>query len=214
MARGTSPKNSGGGGPARIRLVILEAEAPDGDLTQLTTAVQNALRSPENAPARKSITAIPPRNSAPNDRSEPDETVDVEMHDAEDNGGAEQDGSRQVRQAVSKPRRPPRTPKVLDLDLTSGVPFEEFARAKSPSSDHKRYLVVAAWFKLHRQTEAITTDHVYTCYRAVKWPSNIVDFNQPLRDLKGRQLMTSGAKGQYSINHLGLAEVDKLNTET
>lgn len=32
----------------------------------------------------------------------------------------------------------------------------------------------------------------------------------PLRDLKGRQLLTTSAKGQYSINHLGLAEVDKL----
>lgn len=214
MARGTSPKNTGGGGAARIRLVILEAEAPDGDLTQLTTAVQNALRSPENAPARRSITTITPRNSVPNDRSEPDETVEVEMHEAEDQAGAEENGSQPIRQAVSRPRKPPRTPKVLDLDLASGVSFDEFARSKSPSSDHKRYLVVAAWFKLHRQTDAITTDHVYTCYRGIKWPSNIVDFNQPLRDLKARQLMTSGAKGQYSINHLGLAEVDKLNAET
>lgn len=209
MARGSTPKNTGGGSPARIRLVILDAEVPDGDLSQLTTAVQNALRSPESVPTRKAIPSLTPRNSQANERAEADEAVEMEVNEVEEDVG-ESEAPASAAPRTAKPRKPPRTPKVLDIDLTSEPSFEEFARSKSPQSDLKKFLVVAAWFKLHRDVDAITADHVYTCYRAVKWPSNIADFNQPLRDLKARQLFTSGAKGQYSINHLGIAEVDKL----
>jgi uncharacterized protein YjhX (UPF0386 family) len=70
--------------------------------------------------------------------------------------------------------------------------------------------VIAAWFKEHRGLDAITPDHVYTCYRTLKWPLNMNDFAQPLRDLKAKQFLTSPEKGSYAINHLGLQEVQKL----
>ena len=69
--------------------------------------------------------------------------------------------------------------------------------------------MVATWFKLHRGVDAINADHVYTCYRKVKWPTNIPDFVQPLRNLKFKKLMDQKEKGLYAINHLGLSEVDE-----
>lgn len=208
MARGSTPKNTGGGGPARIRLVILDAEVPDGDLSQLTTAVQNALRSPESVPSRKAIASLAPKTTPLAERADTDDSIDMEVQGSDEELESEAPTSFAPR--ASKPRKPPKTPKVIELDLTSDPSFEEFARSKNPQNDQKRFLVVAAWFKLCRNVDAITVEHVYTCYRAIKWPTAIADFAQPLRDLKGRQLLTSGAKGQYSINHLGLAEVDKL----
>lgn len=208
MARGSIPKNTGGGGPARIRLVILDAEVPDGDLSQLTAAVQNALRNPENVPPRKTIASLAPKTAPSAERSDIDDSIEVEVQETDEEAESETPASSAPR--ASKPRKPPRTPNVIDLDLTSDPSFEEFARSKNPQNDHKRFLVVAAWFKQSRNVDAITVNHVYTCYRALKWPTTIADFAQPLRDLKSRQLLTSGSKGQYSINHLGLAEVDKL----
>lgn len=213
MARNTTAKNAGGGGPARIRLVILEAESPDGDLSQVTLAVQNALRSSDGGSStRRAITTIAQKGPPANDRPASDDAEDVETHEADD-AVAETEDAGQAAPRAAKSRKPPKTPTVLDLDLNSGVSFESFARDKAPTSDHKRYLVIATWFKEHRQVPAITADHVYTCYRAVKWPTSISDFSQPLRDLKARQLLVAGEKkGEYSINHLGIAEVEKLGT--
>jgi hypothetical protein len=73
--------------------------------------------------------------------------------------------------------------------------------------------VIAAWFKLHRKEDAITVDHIYTCYRIIEWSCNIPDFSSPLRALKHKQLFDQKGKGLYAINHLGLAKVDKLGPE-
>ena len=77
-------------------------------------------------------------------------------------------------------------------------------------SDVDRYLVIAAWFKEHRDTSAVTTAHIYTGYRTLEWPAGIEDFGSVLRYLKSQKLMASGNRGEYAINHLGLAKVKKL----
>ena len=96
----------------------------------------------------------------------------------------------------------------MDVDLLTPPSFEAYAQQKNPTSDQKRYLVVAAWFKLHRGVDTIGADHVYTCYRKIKWPTSIKDFAAPLRTLKHRKLMDQVDKGLYAINHLGLAEIE------
>jgi hypothetical protein len=109
------------------------------------------------------------------------------------------------------PRRSaPRSPKVLaDVDLTSEPSFAAFANETKPDSHLKRNLVVAAWFKQARGVDAITMDHVYTCYRSVKWPSDIPDFGSSLRALKRNQKMTQTDQG-FVINHLAIQEVEEL----
>jgi uncharacterized protein YjhX (UPF0386 family) len=96
------------------------------------------------------------------------------------------------------------------LDLTSGVSLESFVNEHAPESELDRNLVVAAWFKEHRNEHAITVGHVYTSYRAMKWSTGIEDFSWPLRSLKSKQLMSSQGRGQYAINHLGLARVQDM----
>jgi hypothetical protein len=192
-------------GPARVRFIMVEAEMPDGDLTHITQAIQNALRPP--AGATRAIAQVPrPAHVAGSTAAEPEieptEDAEIVLEASQDNASAS---------ARPKMPRRHRPPKVLDLDLTTEPSFASYAGAKNPTSDAMKYMVVAAWFKQHRSVEAITPDHVYTCYRAIKWPSDISDFAQPLRNLAFRQLVDKREKSSYAINHLGMAEVDKLD---
>jgi hypothetical protein len=205
MAKSASGKS---GGPARIRFVMLDAEVPDGDLSQVSQAMQNALRAPDGAAGMRRLIAstLPSKAATPSS----DVVEAAELEEAADEQAVAPEASPNSSPTRANGPRKGKTPNVVDVDLTSDPSFADFASAKKPSSDQKRYLVVAAWFKLHRNLDAITADHVYTCYRFIKWPSNIPDFAQPLRNLKHKKLMDLRSKGVYAINHLGLAEVDKL----
>lgn len=188
-------------GTARVRFIMLDAEIPEGDLSQITSAIQNALkpatiiqqRLPSQAPATALISGVPEGQIVD------DDAIDVEQPEV----------TALVKPArAAKPRRPT-TPDVLEVDLTSEVSLGAFANEHPPKSEPERYLVIAAWFKEHRDTAAITTSHVYTAYRSLKW-SVIEDFGWPLRWLKKEKFMSSPARGEYVINHLGIDRVNKL----
>jgi hypothetical protein len=191
-------------GASRIRLVVLEAEG-DGDLSQIAHAVQSALRPRDNIipSARRVGTTI--ERAAP-EVSEAEEVNDFDAESVE--ARAPQTGEVSKRTKTWTPAKP----KVLNnIDFTTDPSFKAFAAQKSPQNNLHKYLVVAAWFKLHRNTDAITFNHVYNCFRHVEWTTDIKDFSQPLRSLKSDHLMDSGKnKGEYAINHLGLSKVDKL----
>lgn len=199
MAKGSTGK---AGGSSRIRFIMVEAEISDGDLGQITQAIQNALRGP--TPTVQRIASPNGAKAVAQETSELEAEVEVEEEDVV---------QAEAPSREPKPRgarKPAPTPEVLEIDLTSEVSLVSFAQKASPKSDRKRYLVIAAWFKHHRGIDAITANHIYTCYRALKWPTTIRDFAQPLRNLKASQLFSLSDKGTYAINHLGLAEVDKL----
>ncbi len=189
-------------GASRIRLVVLEAEG-DGDLSQIAHAMQNALRPREQVIVQRRIVSAPEK-TAHDDHED-------EFVDAEELNEADLQGS--PAPALSKPTKPrpaASSPKVLnDVDLVTEPSFDAFAKEKNPQSDRMKYLVVATWFKEHRGIDSITMHHVYTCFRAIKWSIPKGDFSQPLRNLKFAQLMGSSKRGEYSINHLGIAEVEK-----
>ena len=87
--------------------------------------------------------------------------------------------TRSVGQATAPRSKKHWSPKAIDVDFTSAFSFADFVEQKKPTNHQKRFLVVAAWFKQHRGMDAITMDHVYTCYRAVRWPTTIADFDAP-----------------------------------
>lgn len=206
MAKASQKGSSSG--PARIRFVVLEAELPDGDLSQITQAVQNALRPPENSASHRRTLAAPTRGQ-PLDPEPADNGEDAREESVIDEASSENSVS--ASSARQRPSFKARSPNVIDVDLKSGeMPFADFAKAKNPSSHAERNLVVAAWFKLHRGIDAVTMDHVYTCYRAAGWPSGMEDFSKTLRQLKARKLMDSKERGAYAINHIGLDQVDKI----
>lgn len=194
--------------PSRVRLVVFEAELSNGNVNEITQVIQNALRV--NNPQ-----TVAPRAIAQRMAERMDATQQVDPETVEEINEVSEPIVEHATQLQSRPTAPRkfRTPKVLDIDLKSGVSFVSFAEKKNPQSDQLKFLIVAAWFKEHRKDiEAITVDHVYTCYRAANWSTAIGDFSSPLRNLKHAQFLEKAGRGAYVINHLGLDKVDKMGT--
>jgi hypothetical protein len=193
------------GGTSRVRFVLFDAEVPDGEMGSLMQTIQNALRLPAPAPAVQRIAAAP--KSAPEaSASDAMETEVAEEAEFEEISPAAQSASRQSRQR----RTVSRTPKVIDLDMNTEVSLAEFARDKDVGSQAKKYMVCAAWFKEHRSIDAVTEHHIYTCFKAMNWSTNIPNFAQPLRDLKAKQQFFEKSEKGYEINHIGIDFVKKL----
>lgn len=180
---------------------MLDAEIPEGDLSQITAAIQNALKPTtiiqQRLPAQAQVQAL-----ASDAEFDPFEADASEFEHAETPPAPKSP-------RVSKPRKPA-TPEVIDLDLMSDVSLASFADEHSPTGEPERYLVIAAWLKEHRDTPTVTTAHIYTCYRSVGWSVAIEDFGWPLRQLKKDKYMSSPSRGEFAINHLGIARVNKL----
>lgn len=198
MARGPSKSS---GGTSRVRFVMLDAEIAEGDITAVTHAIQNALRGPvANTVVKRIAPPAPQLNGGADvpDSEVVDETAmeEVDMVDATP--------------AAPKPkttRKAAPKPNVIDIDITSEPPLSSLV---DPKSNHRRYLAIAAWLHDHRRIEAITADHIYTCYRHLGWPTDIPDFAQPLRELKHKQYFTTPERGKYAINQLGLAKAAEV----
>jgi len=188
------------GGASRIRFVMFDAEIADGDLGPITQAIQNALRGPAANTVVKRITAPVPHGNGGADAAEP-EIVEEEMEEVDATPAAPK---------ARAPRKPGPKPTVIDdIDIKSDPPLSSLV---DPGSNHKRYLVIAAWLHDHRGIEAITANHIFTCYRHLGWPIDIPDFSQPLRELKHKQYFT-GDRGQYAINQLGLAKAAEASSD-
>lgn len=204
MAKSNGSKSSG---TSRIRFIMVDAELNDGDIGPITQAIQNALRGPGTTSMQR-LAAIPPTKSNAHDveehASDFDDVVDGEV----DGNGATTPEPRKR----STVKRVAPTPKVIDIEVIADPSLKSFVERSNPTSNHKRYLAIAAWLHDHRQIDTITADHIYTCYRLLGWSTKINDFAQPLRELKHKQFFASPENGKYSINHLGLAQANKAGT--
>lgn len=196
MAKSAKPS-----GMSRIKLIVLDAEVADDQIHTLTQALTNALRGPSPAPQLRRMPAAPQLNGG----GEPDQE-EMDFEEAED----EIDVVPQKKPRASSPRKAPKAPDIVDIDMDSDVSLADFAKGKDSSSQHKKYMIAAAWLKEHRATDGVTPGHIYTCFRSMDWPYNIPDFGQPLRDLKSKKYFVKNDKSEYEINHIGLGFVKKL----
>lgn len=191
-------------GSSKIRFIMLEADIPEGDLSQVTQAIQNALK-PAAPPAQRMLLQ--------SSKGSPD--VETSLGDPHVIQELEQESNEQIETESRAPSkatqraRSYRSPEIVDVDLDTEPSFVEFATAKAPSTIVDKYLTVAAWFKEARDTASVTADDVYTCFRKIGWSTAIDDFSQPLRKLKSQKLLGGDASG-FVINHIGLDKVRKL----
>lgn len=192
-------------GTARVRFIMLEAELPEGDLSQIASAIQNALK-PTSLVIQQRLQQVASPAALVNGGQDAEMEIEAEFVASEEVG----DASPPVRSPKESKPRKPTAMKVLSIDLKTEPSFEAFANSHVPKNDTERNLVALAWFKEHRPNESVTANHVYTCYRAMKWPAAIDDFPSILRSLKSQQLVTSPGRGQFEINHLGIDRVEKM----
>jgi len=200
MAKQSVPK----AGITKVRFLMLEAEGSESDLSQIFAAIQSAV---------KPTTQIIQQRLAPNNTTAFIEQASIDIDEAEDDLSPEPD---EVVAATPKRTQPsrvrkPTTPDVLDFDFLSELSLQDFAdRHTDVDNEPDRYLIIAAWFKDHRDVSAVTTSHIYTAYRTLDWPAGIEDFGWPFRYLKKQKFFGSATRGEFEINHLGLAKVKKL----
>lgn len=176
MARYSTPKSAG---ISKFRMVVIDAELQEGEISQLAQAIQGAFGVQRAALPRLSGPAVNPL-------SNPDP---VELAEQLDTADAVNDAGVAAVPMPSKPKSPRkiRTPN-LDGDLHPEVDpsFKAYAEARNVTGGRAvltKFLIVASWLHEERSGMAITADRAYTCFRFIGWPFNI-GFDQPLRDLK------------------------------
>jgi hypothetical protein len=180
---------------------MFDAEVPEGEIGQLTQAMQKALLG--TTPIVQRVVATPALKAPDSNGTGQDLEAEVEQED-------------EVIDAAPAPRQPrqkrtvSKMPKVLNIDMESDVSLASFAQGKDSGSQHKKYLIAAAWLAEHRDTPAVNEDHIFTCFKSIGWPINIADFSQPLRELKAKRQFFEKTERGYEINHLGLAYMKKL----
>ncbi len=191
-------------GITKVRFMMVEAEGSDADLSQIFAAIQSAVK-PTTTIIQQRLPSSHVSQAALTDASGETDDDATEAVDAEDSL------PEQPKKARVKTVRKPVTPDVLDFDFEADLSLADFAsRHPAVDSDAEKYLLIAAWFKEHRDTAAVTTSHIYTGYRTLNWSTSIEDFGSTLRYLKSQRFMSSGNRGEYLINHLGLGRLKKL----
>lgn len=195
MAKGSSPKS----GNSKIRFIMLEADLSDGDLSQVTQAIQNALR-----PAQQTVKLIQTSNG----NGEDDVAIDLDQFETLDIESDRAEPPKQRAQRSSKPRVA-KTPTVLnDIDVTSDPSLKDFVADFEISTSVDKYLVIALWFRDARQIQSVTVDHVYTCFKLLGWGTGANDFAKTLRNLRDEQSLKGGSKEGFTLTLPGAAKIE------
>lgn len=192
-------KSSKSTGRSRVRFVMLDAEIEDGDFSEITQAIQNAL-----APRKVVHTQLISQSDQQSEVVADDDSVDGIF---EEEPVSQPENSRRKRPA-SKRSFP--TPEVVEIDWDTDPTIEAFVSTHSPKTTNDKYLVALTWLKVVAKKPSSTVNEVYTVFRKLKWSTAIKDFSQPIRDLKGQQVVIGGAKEGFSVNHLGEARVEEM----
>jgi hypothetical protein len=196
VAKGPSSK----GGMSKVRLIVFEAEISDGDISQVTQAIQNALRPSQTAPRLLQV---------PSDRQTgASENVEYEEVSVEDDEEPVGEVPRQRPTRSGKPRVA-KTPTVLDdIDATTDPSLKDFVAQFDLTTTVDKYLVVALWFRDARSTPSISVDHVYTCFRLLGWSTTSNDFAKPMRNLRDEQSFKGGSKDGFTLTLPGAGKIE------
>lgn len=192
---------------SRLRLIVVDFDGQSDDFQQLAQTLANAVRVPQPAAAglpapqfRGPMPSVAPGSVSHGDASHP---ADVTICGEPDLAATEAAPVSRLQTGAKKKKF--KSPTVLeDLDLKAGAkPFKEYHDEQSPDAHSIRYLVIAQWLKLHRSTDELGADHVYTCYRFLNMsvPEDVLSI---FRALKRRGWVHAGSQpGLFKINHVG-----------
>ncbi len=89
--------------------------------------------------------------------------------------------------------------------------LKEFAAQKGPSTDPKKLLVIAYWFKHHLKRPDVTNDAIYTAFRTIGWTvPNIAQIVRELRASRDQRLIKGSNPNSSEIGLLGENAVDEM----
>lgn len=88
---------------------------------------------------------------------------------------------------------------------STNPPLKEFAAQKGPSTDPKKLLVIAYWFKHHLKHPDVTNDAFYTAFRTIGWTvPNIAQIARELRASRDQRLIKGSNPNSSEIGLLGV----------
>lgn len=200
------PRDSKG----KVTFVMFQVEGDDDTLQQGFRAMEHAFQR-LGTPARVHAPVAPATNLLP--KGERQDSVQVEAEQAEPETEPEYTAPEEGGNEVHKPSKPRKytQPKFLsDLELTAGQEtFKDYAGKKDPKSDNQKYLIIARWLQQHKNIDTVTIDHIFTCFQAMKWPSQ-KDIGQPLRFMtKNNSYFLKNGKG-WKLTHVGGDAADAI----
>ena len=179
---------------------MIEADLSEGDLSQVTQAIQNALR-----PAQQPVRMI----QAPLDRGSRNQDLEFEDLELDEESSEESFEAPKSKPLRSSKPKVAKTPDVLDdIDVNTAPSLKDFTGHFDLKTNFDKYLVIALWFRDARGLGAITVDHVYTCFKILGWSTATTDFSKPLQNLKGEQSLRGNAKDGYSLTLTGAGKIE------
>jgi hypothetical protein len=201
----------------RIRFIMFDADLSDGNVSELSRAISQALQPSVTPSSMRRIAppaTIPPaaNGNGSDDTHVASFSSDVEVDDAAD--GESEHVSEQPATATTtkgQPRRLPLPEYLHDLDTkgSGSVSLKDFA-AQHPTKKHaKRFLISAMWLKEHGKQESVNANKIYTCYKTLNWPTAINDWDVNLRNHVRANRMRRISPGEYTITPLGEAELSQ-----
>lgn len=199
----------------KIRFIMLETEIYDGNLSEITQAIANAVRPAtiiqQVLPAPQPPAALPATNP--------------QIGQVDGNGTAQAAEQMNGNEDVENLATPPKSKKSSDRgerkstfkgkpDNTiewegNGTPFAAYMKQKNPEETSKKYMAIAAWFKLHCGREAIDGNIMWNAYRMMGL-TPLGDITQPFRSTIESGYFDQPSRGQYAITKIGLDIVDKM----
>ncbi len=210
MAKNEKPVNNK---PSKMTVMLFQLEGSDETLQEGFRTINNAIDKLAN-PVVRVIGPSPSVKGLPTSKN--GEEGGLRVHDAEVVEETEESADTpQERPKAARSVSAPRQPKVLDLDLKAGsAPLRQYLEQKNPTSDNRRYLLIASWMKTNLGLDEVTMDHIYTAYRHMGWQSQ-KDVGSPLRSMKAQKgwFGKGKEKGGYTINHLGIDAAERTSGE-
>jgi hypothetical protein len=194
----------------KVTFVMFQVEGDDETLQQGFRAMEQAfqrLGAPTRvyAPPASSVNLLPKVEKSAGMQADTDGAEHEQALEQ-----AEEFISETEAHKTSKPRKYTQPNFLSDLELTSGKePFKDYASKKDPKTDNHKYLVASRWLQINNNTDTVTIDHIFTCFQAMKWPSQ-KDVAQPLRVMtKSNSYYQKNGKG-WKLTHVGGDAADAI----
>jgi len=204
--RDTAPRDSKG----KVTFVMFQVEGDDETLQQGFRAMEHAFQRLGTPPR---VYAPPATATNLLSKGEKPDAVQIASDTAEldiEEEAVAPEGMAGDGHKASKPRKYTQPNFLSDLELTAGQEsFKDYAAQKDPKSDNQKYLIIARWLQQHKDIDTVTIDHIFTCFQAMKWPSQ-KDIGQPLRFMtKNNSYFQKNGKG-WKLTHVGGDAADAI----
>jgi hypothetical protein len=204
MAKENNRPNSRG----KMTVMMFQLEGDDHTLQQGLNTISEAIN--KMVPLRTVPSIAPPPVKHSNGTPSPQQLLplDDQLLNEEEKQLQENDTSRAPRDI-----REYRTPNFLhdfNLNPEGQIAWKEFAAEKNPQTLDAKYLTASSWITKHAGLETFTREHVFTCFRTVKW-DELKDFTQPMRRMKSASsYFTNPKRGDWKLTTHGLEEAERL----